>query len=316
MKKRLLITGGSGFLGRNLALSLKDEYEVFLGSRNNKQNFLANHITKAEVLPMDVSSMDSVRDIIGFVNPEIVVHAAATKFVDLSEKYPLETIDINILGSRNVARASMEAGVNFVLGISTDKASPPVKNIYGLSKATMEKLFCNLNGQTNTKFACVRYGNVAWSTGSVLPIWKKMHEETGVIKTTGPDMRRFFFTVEEAVSLVKTAISMQDSIQGKILSREMKSAQILDILNVWTENFGGSWERSSDRPGEREDEYLIGESELDFCYSIDIDGIKHFILSPKEKVEVPYATALTSKNAQRLTDVEILKILKSVPDIL
>src|SRR5262249_33157336 len=124
---------------------------------------------------------------------------AATKFVDLAEKLPLECVDVNVLGSENVARVSMEYEVQTVIGISTDKATPPVRNTYGLTKALMERVFCGLDGKTKTRFLCVRYGNVAWSTGSVLPIWKKMHEETGVIGTTGPDMRRFFFTVDEAV---------------------------------------------------------------------------------------------------------------------
>ena len=205
MKKRVLITGGSGFLGRNLAINLKDQYEIYLGSRNNKQNFQAKNITGTTTIPLDVSNIESVRDVIRHVKPHIIIHAAATKFVDLSEKFPLETIDVNIVGSQNIARVAMDNNVEYVVGISTDKACPPIRNIYGLSKATMERMFCLLNNQTGTKFACVRYGNVAWSTGSVLPIWKRMHDETGVIGTTGPEMRRFFFTVEHAVELVKTA---------------------------------------------------------------------------------------------------------------
>ena len=87
MKKKLLITGGSGFLGVNLALKLK-KYEVFLGSRNNKLNHEAKAVTGCEVLPLDVSSSNSVRDVMNKVQPQVVIHAAATKFVDLSEKFP------------------------------------------------------------------------------------------------------------------------------------------------------------------------------------------------------------------------------------
>lgn len=316
MKKRVLITGGSGFLGRNLAIKLKERYEVFLGSRNNKQNFQAKNITGTTVIPMDVSNIESVRDAVRFSKPHIIIHAAATKFVDLSEKYPLETIDTNVLGSQNVARVAMDNDVEFVLGISTDKSSPPIRNIYGLSKATMERLFCLLNGHSKTKFACVRYGNVAWSTGSVLPIWKKMHDERGVIGTTGPEMRRFFFTVDHAVELVENAINNQDLIQGQILSRVMKSAQIGDILDVWIKNFGGRWERIEGRPGERNDEYLVGETELEYCQVLTISGIKHFLISPNTKVETPYPVIFTSKEAERLTESEILEIIKAQPDIL
>ena len=316
MKKKILITGGSGFLGRNLALKLKDQYDIYIGARNNKQNFQAGKLTGCAFLPLDVSSIESVRDAFKFVRPDIVIHAAATKFVDLSEIYPLETIDVNILGSENVARVAMEYEVDFVIGISTDKACPPVRNIYGLTKATMERMFCLLNGKTKTKFTCVRYGNVAWSTGSVLPIWKKMHDETGIIGTTGPDMRRFFFTVDHAVQLVETAMNNIDLIQGQILSRVMKSAKIGDILDAWTKHFGGDWKKIADRPGERDDEYLVGESELSFCQTLEFSGVKHFLIHPNKRVEVPHPFIFTSKEAERLTEEEILELIKAQPDTL
>ena len=314
--KTILITGGNGFLGRNLALHLKDNYKIFLGSRNNKQNFQASKITGCESLPLDVANIESVRDAIKITKPDIIIHAAATKFVDLSEKYPNETIDINVTGSQNVARAAMENNVEYVLGISTDKACPPIRNIYGLSKATMERLFCLLNKRTNTQFACVRYGNVAWSTGSVLPIWKKMHEEMGVLKTTGPEMRRFFFSIQDAVNLVVAAIDNKDLIQGQILSRVMKSAQIQDILDTWVKHLGGKWEKTDGRPGERNDEFLVGETELEYCQVITLNNIKHFLISPNTKVVSPYPAIFTSKEAERLSEEEILEILNSAPDIL
>lgn len=314
--KTILITGGSGFLGRNLALQLKKNYNVILGSRNNKQNFIASKITGCPSLPLDVSNIESVRDIIKESKPHIIIHAAATKFVDLSEKYPNETIDINITGSQNVARVSMENNVEYVLGISTDKACPPIRNIYGLSKATMERLFCLLNKKTNTQFASVRYGNVAWSTGSVLPIWKKMHDETGIIQTTGPDMRRFFFSVQDAVDLVTAAIEYKDLIQGQILSRVMKSAKIQDILDTWIKHFGGKWEKIKGRPGERDDEFLVGETELPYCQTLILNNIEHFLISPNTKTDIPFPNIFTSKEADRLTEEEIIKILNSSPDIL
>lgn len=316
MKKRVLITGGNGFLGRNLALRLKDTYDVWLGSRNNKQNFIAKKITGCEVIPLDITNIESVRDAVRISKPHIIIHAAATKFVDLSEKFPLETVDVNVIGSQNVARVAMQNNVEFVLGISTDKSCPPIRNIYGLSKATMERLFCLLNGTGSTKFACVRYGNVAWSTGSVLPIWKRMHEETGVIGTTGPEMRRFFFTVDHAVELVINAIENAEIIQGQILSRVMKSAQIKDILDVWVKHFGGVWEKIEGRPGERNDEFLVGETELEYCQTLEFNGVKHFLISPNQKVVVPYPSIFSSKEAERLTEKEILEIIQAQPDIL
>ena len=313
MRETILITGGTGFLGKRLAIKLKDKYRVVLTGRNNKQNMTAKQFTGCEIAPMDIASIESVRDAFREFKPNIVIHAAATKFVDLAEKYPMECVDVNVTGSQNVARVAVETGVDIVIGISTDKAAPPVRNTYGLSKALMERLFCSMNGKSKTKFACVRYGNVAWSTGSVLTIWKKMHEEKGVIGTTGPEMRRFFFTVDDAVNLVLAALNNIDDVQGKVLSRKMKAAQVEDILRVWTKNKGGRYEKIDGRPGERDDEFLIGDLELPYTEEVDYNGITHYIISFNDKVKKPISFGLSSANTDKLTDKEILDIINNPP---
>ena len=311
MRKTILITGGTGFLGRRLGVALGADYDVVLTGRNNKQNMLAHQQTDCQVLPLDVTNIEAVRDVFVEIRPSIVIHAAATKFVDLAEKLPLECVDVNVLGSQNVARVSLDKNIETVIGISTDKAAPPIRNTYGLSKALMERMFCALNGKTETKFACVRYGNVAWSTGSVLPIWKKMHDETGVIKSTGPEMRRFFFTVDEAVKLVRTALDNIETLQGKVLSRKMKAAQIKSLLSLWIEHKGGSWTRIEGRPGERDDEFLIGDIELPYTYEIDFGGIPHYVISFNEKAANPVSIGLSSANAERLSESEMLSVINS-----
>lgn len=311
--KTILITGGTGFLGRNLALKLKNEYRIILTGRNNKQNLFASKYTGCQVAPLDITNIESVRDVFVEFKPDIVIHAAATKFVDLAEKYPMECVDVNVLGSQNVARVAVEREVPAVIGISTDKAAPPVRNIYGMSKSVMERIFCAMDGKTTTKFTAVRYGNVAWSTGSVLPIWKKMHEETGTIGTTGPEMRRFFFSVDEAVQLVITAMDNIDLVKGKVLSRHMKAAQIEDILQTWIEEKGGKWEKIEGRPGERDDEFLIGDLELPYTEEVIMGGIKHYLISFNDKVTNPISFGLSSANTERLSRAEILSIINNPP---
>ena len=311
--KTILITGGTGFLGRRLGLALKNDYRVILTGRNNKQNFMAQKFTDCEVLPLDITNIEAVRDVVNETRPDIIIHAAATKFVDLAEKQPMECVDVNVLGSQNIARVAVDKNVDIVIGVSTDKASPPVRNTYGLSKALMERVFCSMNRKGKTRFTCVRYGNVAWSTGSVLTIWKKMIKEGGVIGTTGPEMRRFFFTVDDAVRLVLAALFNMDTVEGKVLSMKMKAAQISDILRVWTDNNGGKWEKIEGRPGERLDEYLIGDAEIPFTRELMIDGISHYLISFNEKVENPVAFGLSSANTDKLTDEEILTLINNPP---
>ena len=308
--KKILITGGTGYLGRNLALFYRKKYKVFLGARNNKQNFLIKKITNCEVIPLDVSNISSVNDSLNYVKPDIVIHAAATKFVDLSEKFPFECIDTNIVGSTNIARACLNKKVPTVIGVSTDKASPPIKNIYGLSKSCMERLFCSSEPYGKTKFVCVRYGNVTWSTGSVLPIWKQMLKKDGLILTTGPNMRRFFFSVDQAVSLVDQALKLKDKLNGKILSAEMKSAKMIDILKTWIKKFGGKYKVINTRKGDRLDEYLIGEDELKHTQELIIKNRKYYVIDFNKIAKKPLKKIVSSANAKRLSQSEIEKIIK------
>ena len=153
--KTILVTGGSGFLGQNLALQLKKDYKVVLASRNNKRNLMAQNITGCSVVPMDISQIESVRDAVSEISPDIIIHAAATKFVDLSEKFPMECIDINVVGSQNVARVAIDKGVGLVIGISTDKASPPVRIHMGCQNLSWKDFTVHLGKKEGLQVLCV-----------------------------------------------------------------------------------------------------------------------------------------------------------------
>ncbi len=310
MKKKILITGGSGFLGSNLALKLNKKYKVFLGSRNNHLNSIASNYTGCESVPLDVTNIESLRNIISSIKPNIIIHAAATKYVQLSEKHPFETIDTNINGSFNVMRVANEFDVETLIGISTDKTAPPVLNIYGLSKSLMERIFCAANKKNSTKVACVRFGNIAWSTGSVFNIWREMVKKNNIVQSTGPHMRRFFFNIEEACNLVITAIDNIKIINGKVLVQEMKSAQIKDILEIWCEKHNCKWKKIKSRIGDKIDEYLIGEDELKHTKKINIKKKRHYLIDFNKNNYNEIKYAISSKNSEKLTKKEILKLIK------
>ena len=314
MKDTVLITGGTGFLGKRLGMALKEQYKVVLTGRNNKFNMDAQQFSGCLTLPMDVTNIESIRDVFTEVRPEVVVHAAATKYVDLSERQPMECIDVNVLGSQNIARVCVEKRVSKVIGMSTDKTAPPVANTYGLTKALMERVFCAMNAKTETtRFACVRHGNIAWSTGSVFPIWKQMHDSTGVIGSTGPDMTRYLSKVDEAVELVITAIDNIEEVQGAVLSRQMKALLIRDMLDLWIREKGGRWEKIEGRPGERPHEYLIGEPELLYTREREFNGAAHFVIKFNEPVERPLSAPFCSADAERLSEREMLDIINNPP---
>ena len=312
---RILITGGSGFLGQHLAESLMDSHEVIISSRNQKQMLSAAHLLGVQAVPLDVSSYSSTVEIFQRLKPEVVVHAAATKFVDLAEKYPNEAIDINVAGSQNVARAAMQTGVKYVIGISTDKAAAPIFNLYGMTKATMERLFSALDGVAGTRFSNVRYGNVAWSTGSVFPIWQKMLKEKNHIVSTGPEMSRFFFSVSDAVTLVRAGIDNMEIVGGKILSLPMKGTELQRILNVWTKLTGATWSLGEKRPGDRELEFLLSGFEGERSTRIQLSGNPYFLLDPKSISPVPNSigSEFSSKSAEQFTDSELEGLILNPP---
>lgn len=314
MNNAVLITGGTGFLGRRLGAALKARgFQVTLTGRNHKQNQLAQDATGCPVLAMDVTNREAVRDTFIEVRPAVVVHAAASKYVDIAERQPMECLDVNVVGSQNVARVAVEKGVELVVGISTDKAAPPVSNTYGLCKALMERLFCAMNGKSPTRFVCVRPGNIPWSTGSVLPIWKRMLDTSGVITTTGPHMTRYLSTTLEVVELVSTAIANSDELQGKVATRVMKSALIGRLLELFVEQRGGRWSRGEVRPGERQHEFLVGEPELARTRETEFNGVRHFVLNANELVSRPLSAPLSSEQAERFTDLELLEIINNPP---
>jgi FlaA1/EpsC-like NDP-sugar epimerase len=136
-----------------------------------------------------------------------------------------------------------------------------------------------------------------------------MFKKNKTIYTTGPYMRRFFFTVNEAVELVATSLGKINYLSGKILSREMKGAQMIDILKVWIKIYGGKFIISKERPGERVDEFLIGETELPYTEKKIIKNIDHYIIDFKNKVQKPLKEIISSNNCKKLNFLEIKKIL-------
>lgn len=315
---KLLITGGSGFLGKTLAKRLLDRCdEILLVSRSHKSLFETQNSIgdpKVKVAPCDVANYDQLLAIFRDFRPDTVVHAAATKFVDWAELHPLECVDNNVLGSKNVIYACRDTKVSTLVGISTDKAAPPIKNIYGLTKATMEKMFTLEREIPRT--VCVRYGNVLWSTGSVLPAWEKMKERGEVIRSTGAHMTRFFFSVDEAAGLVLQSLAEAEN--RAIFSYPMKSCKIERLLNAFCENYGCKSEIVDARPGERDYEVLIGESEASYAEKLE-NGLfiirttkmpdSHFYEEGKYFPPKPY----TTYNCDQLSDAELLEYVKNRP---
>lgn len=211
--KSVLITGGSGTFGRAFCRWLLDNHKprrIIVFSRDEmKQYEMRFDFPEPQMRFWLGDVRDPERVLMAFRGVDIVIHAAALKHVPSGESNPIEVIKTNVIGAQNVITAAIEAGVTKVVALSTDKACAPL-NLYGASKFCAEKLFVasnQLSGEGGTRFSVVRYGNVAGSRGSVIPLFKKL-AETGRIPITDPAMTRFFMTVEQAVEFVASSLKL------------------------------------------------------------------------------------------------------------
>lgn len=213
----VLVTGGTGYFGRAFVRAMlvekySDRICVFSRGEYQQARMRAEFGDDPRLRWFigDVRDRERLRQAMDGVS--LVVHAAALKRIEVGFYNPEEMKKTNVDGAENVIAAARDAGVRKVVALSSDKAFQPVSP-YGLSKAMAESLFLNANntrGKDGPIFACVRYGNVAGSTGSVIPIWREMLKNTDTVPVTSPEVTRFWMEIDEAVELVlKTADTMK-----------------------------------------------------------------------------------------------------------
>ncbi|HFQ80184.1 MAG TPA: UDP-N-acetylglucosamine 4,6-dehydratase (inverting) [Desulfobacterales bacterium] len=261
--KTILLTGGTGSFGKHFCRVMLEQYKpkaIRIYSRDE---------LKQHNMRFDFKDDDRLRFFIGdvrdgerlrraMVGVDVVVHAAALKQVPACEYNPFEAVKTNVHGAQNVIDAAIDAGVRKVVALSTDKAVNPV-NLYGATKLCSDKLFIQGNayaGGLNTKFACVRYGNVIGSRGSVVPLFKKQRA-SGVLTVTDKRMTRFWITLDQAVELVLKAFKYMEG--GEIFVPRIPSMKITDLARA----IGPECKIKSIgiRPGEKLHESLTGEDE-------------------------------------------------------
>lgn len=233
--KTILITGGSGFLGKALINRIYKQNKIVVLSRSEmnlialKQEFPSIHI-----VPGNVADSWVVRKALQDVNG--VFHLAGFKHVGLAEQHVNECLQTNISGTRTLLQQAAKAGIEFVIGTSTDKAAQ-VAGVYGASKLAMERLFVEAQGMDqSTKYRIVRYGNVLYSTGSVLPIWKDALLNKKPVKISDPEATRFYWSVESAVDLLFECL--EKAVDARPYVPRMKAMRLGDILMAMEAKYG------------------------------------------------------------------------------
>lgn len=323
----ILITGGTGSFGNHVVERLLAEYDpksIIVLSRDEKKQYDMRNKFRNPVLKFfigDTRDRIKVHEVMKGV--DYVFHAAALKQVPTCEFFPYEAVRTNIEGANNVLDAAEHAGVKKVVVLSTDKAVYPI-NAMGMTKALMEKLTLAKarEGQTDTVFSGVRYGNVMYSRGSVLPLFVEQIRQGRPLTVTHPDMTRYLLPLPIAIDLVLFALEYGQN--GDILVRKSPAATVRDMARAVAAIFGHSDEikEIGIREGEKMHETLVTREELmkaeeypDY-YRIqnlsEIDYDKFFIEGkhdgfPKE--------GYTSENTQRLTMDETRDLILSLREI-
>ncbi len=232
----VLVTGAGGSIGRELCRQIArwgpSELLILGHGENSIFETLLELKESFPALPLrpiiaDVRDWPRMSSIFSQHRPQVVFHAAAHKHVPLMEQNVEDAVTNNILGTRNVVNAALEAGTERLVMISTDKAIRPV-NVMGATKRIAESLVVDAAGRSGRPFTVVRFGNVLGSRGSVVPLFKRQIANGGPITITHPDMKRFFMTIPEAVYLVLQASTMGTG--GEIFVLNMgQQVRILDL---------------------------------------------------------------------------------------
>lgn len=323
--KVLLITGGTGSFGKMFIKTLLKQYnpeKVIVYSRDELKQFeMANtppfNDERIRYFVGDVR--DKERLLRALDGVDIVVHAAALKQIPSCEYNPFEAIKTNINGAQNIIEATIDRNVKKVVALSTDKACSPI-NLYGATKLCSDKLFIAGNayvGRHETKFSVVRYGNVAGSRGSVIPLFRKLIESGAKeLPITDERMTRFWLKLEEAVEIV--LIALETMVGGELFVRKIPSIKMTDLAKAMAPHL--PIKIIGIRPGEKIHEMMISADDARNTTEFD----KYYIIRPdfewwkSEKLQnegkkVPENFEYQSgNNSQWLTINQIKKLIEEI----
>jgi len=234
--RSVLVTGGTGSFGRAFVprvLGLGAERVCVFSRSEHTQAAMRDEYNEDERLRWfigDVRDRDRLRRAMEGI--ETIVHAAALKRIEVGHYNPIEMVKTNVLGAINVIEAAQDAGVEKVVGLSSDKAYQPVSP-YGTSKALAESLLLaanNTRGKSGPIFAVCRYGNVAGSAGSVIPKWREILKSVATVPVTDPDCTRFWMTMAEAVDLVTHTIEAMRG--GEMVIPKLPAYRLEDLVDA------------------------------------------------------------------------------------
>lgn len=280
--KSILITGGTGSFGKKYTKTILERYKpkrLIILSRDELKQFEMQQTYNAPCMRYFIGDVrDRERMMQAMKEVDFVIHAAAQKQVPAAEYNPMECIKTNIHGAENVIQAAIANNVEKVIALSTDKAANPI-NLYGATKLASDKLFVaanNMVGDAKTRFACVRYGNVVGSRGSVVPFFKKMIADGAEsLPITHAEMTRFWITLQQGVDFVLK--NFERMYGGEIFVPKIPSVNIMDLAEAYAP--GLKSHIIGIRPGEKLHEIMCPADDS----HLTLEFSDHYVLCPTIK---------------------------------
>ncbi len=269
---RVLVTGGSGFLGSLLSRVLGDSFEVHSLQRTPAPGQENVHLA-------DLRDALAVEALIAKVRPEIVVHTAAQSDVRSAEEDPRGAIEINIHAAMRLAEACCRNGCAQVIALSSAKAAHP-QNTYGLSKALMERCLLKLAHLPGCRVISLRLPNLLDSPRSFLADWRRMLAEGGRVVTTGYEMERFACTGSDAARHVGALIAARDSVESGTVAPVSKAVRIKDALLAFTGTHKCAFERRDSGLETATRDIMIAEHEAPWTNRIETGQVPFFHMTP------------------------------------
>jgi len=315
--KTILVTGGTGSIGSEIVRQLL-EYnvnKVIIFSRDEIKHFLIKKRILGERLETvvgDVRDYRSLQRVFEENDIDLIYHAAAMKHVVICEDFPIESVKTNILGTQNIVDLAIKYEVPKMITISTDKSASPV-NVMGATKFIAERITLNAN------FSCVRFGNVANSRGSVIPVFVNALLNNKLITISDPNVTRFIIGIEDAVGLIFKATKY--TIGGEIFILKMKAFRLGDLLDVIINRIAPRLDISKEDikvnvtglvPGEKLHEDLINNTESNRIYELDDMYVilkNNKDISKYQNIKKIDLHKYTSKDVELISKEEIEKIV-------
>lgn len=303
-ERSVLITGGTGSFGKKFVAGLLKNFKprrVVVYSRDELKQYEMQQDFDQPVMRYFIGDVrDGERLRTAMKGIDFVIHAAALKQVPAAEYNPMECIKTNVHGAENVIQAALEANVEKVIALSTDKAAQPI-NLYGATKLASDKLFIaanNMAGGHRTAFSVVRYGNVVGSRGSIVPLFNKMIAEgTDHLPITDPRMTRFWISLQQGVDFVIKSFERMSG--GEIFVPMIPSVRIPELAAAMAPNL--PIRVIGIRPGEKLHEVMCPTDNSHLTLKFH----DHFVIKPTIKFfrrDVDYLTNQIGEHGEPVSD--------------